>query len=338
MANKRFFFIFGYIFLGLGIFDFILKVNTYGFNELNFLWFCSITLFLLAFGFILKSYTLLNSFLSMGLIVQPVFIIDYIWISFFGVELNGTSLYVFQPTFGLLEFISAAKHLFMIPFAFYGVFLLSRKNKKSYIFTAIFTILLLVVSYAFQPEYRNLNCVKKPCAKFFGGNLSGFWYFIFFVASMIILTLLLNFIINTILEKTEKLSHRKSYKISILMIFICLLSIATAAIVMASVKYSKIPKFRCDNENDCTNCPVEIKCRYFDSFGKDLALLYRIKNNDVHDYACDVYMKILPKDTEYKKIGEDYSIRSKKYYDVWENVSYPEVDSQIKLKLDCRML
>ncbi len=334
MKTERLLVVAGYIFLVWGILDIVLKVSIYSLSELDFIWFCSITLFILAFGLIYKSDILLNSFLSMALLVQPIFVLDYVWIAFFNKPLNGLSLFVFQPGFRLLEFIDNTRHLLMIPIGFYAVFINSKENKKSYVFITLFIMALLVFSYMFTPKYANTNCVFEPCVNQFGISLSGFVYFIFFLIEMIILSLFINSLINIALKKSHKFRNKSAYKKLITFIFLLMLSFSFVVIYKSFSNYSKIPRYRCINENNCVGCDVNVKCNYVYGVGENQTLIYTISNKGVSEYVCSTYI-VIGKDKDYKKIAENSWIKSNEKYKIGYKLPYPETDSDIKLKLDC---
>ena len=325
----------GYIFLLWGIIDVISKITLYGFWEFDFAWFCSVTLFVLAFGLILKSEFLLNSFLSMALVVQPVYALDYIWISFFNTPLNGSSLFAFQPGFRLIEFINNTRHLLMIPLGFYAVFTQSKESKKSYLFTFVFVIVILGSSYMFTPGYSNVNCVFKPCVKLLNPPFSGFKYFISFSLEMLILMLFVNFLINLLLRKFR---NKNSYKKYVISIFVMVLCISFVSIIAGSVKYSKIPKYVCLEPDICQNCIISMKCKYVYGLDNNQTLIYTLGNNENKDYICDVYMAIYPVSPTYEKIANNSWIQSKHSYKIGQKLPYPEIDSGIKIKADCRKL
>lgn len=333
MLNKRLLLLSGYIFLIWGILDILLKVKTYGFTELSFMWFCSVTLFVLAFGIILNSHVLLNSFLSMALLVQSFWVLDFIWISFFDVPLNGLSLFVFQPGFQLLWFIDNFRHMLMIPVGFYAVFMFSRENKRSYLFIPLFIILLLGISYTLTPKYLNINCVNESCISSMD-SLSGFYYFIAFLIGTIVITLLINFVINIIFRRIKKLRKGKLYSQIILSVFIVMMLISISSIVAASLKYSKIPKYSCIEPDNCDDCTVNLECKYIYGEGNKQNLMYVIANKGNKDYVCDVYMGIYPSE-EYVKIVNNSWIRSNEEYKVTRALRYPVTDSAIKLKSNC---
>ena len=335
MQNNKFLIISGYIFLLWGILDILLKVKTYGFTELSFLWFCSVTLFVLAFGIILNSPMLLNSFLSMALLVQMFWILDYIWISFFDAPLNGLSLFVFQPGFQLLWFIDNFRHMLMIPIGFYAVFRFSREHKKSYLFIPLFVILLLGISYTLTPKYLNINCVNESCINA-TDSLSGFYYFIVFLVGTIAIMLLINFVINIIFRRIKKLRKRKLYGQIILSVFLMLMLVSIVSMAAASLRYSKIPKYSCAEPDNCDDCTVNLKCKYIYGEGNNQSLMYTIENKGDNDYVCNIYMRIYPSG-EYEKIANNSWIQSNKKYKVANKLDYPNVDSGIKLKSDCKV-
>ena len=336
MEIKKFIVISGYIFLIFGIFDFIIKISLFGFRALDFLWFCSITMFLLGFGMILKNDVLLNSFLSIALLVQPFQMLDYTWWTFFNTPLNGLSSFVFRPGYSLLQFILNARHMYMIPFGLFSVFTVSRKNMASYLFIPAFVILLLGSSYVFAPKSSNLNCIFEPCLKIFG-KINGLPYSIFYATIIIIISLMIDFIINIFLKFFKGIRNKKYYKSFILIFFLFLLFISTITVVFAFLKYSKIPQYKCFMPDKCIGCNVNLKCNYIDTDSENLTLAYTIKNYGNQNYICDIFIRIYPNDNEYKKIINGFFVESGKGYESRQILPYPLVDSQIKLKADCHL-
>ena len=337
MNIKRFIVISGYAFLLIGVFDFIRKVDLFGFRALDFLWFCSISMFLLGFGMIFKNEVLLNSFLSIALLVQPFWMLDYAWLTFFNTPLNGVSSFVFRPGYSLVQFVLNARHMYMIPFGFISVFAISRKNRASYLFISAFVILLLGSSYIFAPKSSNLNCVFEPCLKVFG-KINGLPYSFLYTTIILIISLFINFILNMLLELFKGVKNKRYYKRFVLTIFIFLLLISTITIVFAFLKYSKLPKYVCMGPDLCSECHLNLKCNYIDTDSENLALIYTIKNYWNQDYVCDIFMIIYPTQSDYTKIVDNSFIESHKKYELKQILPYPSKDSQIKLKLNCKIL
>jgi len=335
MGSYRLLLAFGYIFLLWGIFDIVYKTSKYGFRELDFVWFCSITLFVLALGIIFKNSMLLNSFLSIAILVQPAWILDYIWISFFNVPLNGLSSYAFQSTYGILEFINSTRHLLMLPVGLLAVFMLSKKDRRSYIFIPIFITLLLAFSFLFTPEYSNINCVFSSCVDVMN-DLSGMTYLTVFLLATIILSIFFNWIINWLLASMEDVREMPSYKNAVWAVFIVLIAISIATIVFASRLYADIPKYSCTESEKCDNCSVELICSYATTNQYSRIVLYKIANNGNDDYVCDIFMKILPSEVEYKRIAENSYIRANIVYKAGHALEYPKADSWIVLKPECK--
>ncbi|MBI2134993.1 hypothetical protein HYU09_03305 [Candidatus Woesearchaeota archaeon] len=335
MRTERFLVFSGFVFLLWGIFDIALKSSLYGFENLDYIWFCSITLFVLAFGLILRNSMLLNSFLAMALLVQPFWIADYAWHAFFGTSLNGFASYVFEPNFTAMELIDSFRHMFMIPFGFYAVFMASKKDRKSYAFIPVFITFLLGFSYIFTPGQNNANCVFSACVKNFGGWLSGFGYFVFFLLGTIILSIAINLAIDAVLGKAEKLRNDKGYRVWIASIFLVLLLISFATIAAVSVKFSKTPRYSCVVADSCADCPVELGCKYFYGPKENQTLIYSIKNNADEAYVCDVYMKVLGKDADYKKAAENYFITPGKKYLASFPVGYPMANARVEIRQEC---
>jgi hypothetical protein len=333
MQINKFIIISAYVLIIWGIFDILLKINIYGVGRVDFLWFCSVALFVLGFGILLRSAMLLNTFLSIALLVQPLWMLDYIWISFFGVPLNGFSSFVFQPSFGVLEFVNNFRHMFMIPLGFYAVFMFSRKDRKSYFFIFLFLLSVLGITYILAPPQLNINCVNSSCVGDIG--LTGFSYFIVFVLAVISLSLGINFFINMLLKKFEAFRKTEVYRRTISVIFILFMVISSVSIVAASMRYAQIPKYSCLGAEDCVDCTIDLECNYFYGEGENWTLVYTLGNKGDVGYVCETYMQILPIDEKFKKIAENYYIGPSKRYKIHQPLEYYGVDSQIKLISDC---
>jgi len=336
MEIKKFIVVCGYIFLVLGILDLIIKIDLFGFRVLDFLWFCSISMFLLGFGMIKKNEVLLNSFLSIALLVQSFWILDYAWLTFFNTTLNGVSSFVFRPGYSLLQFILNARHMYMIPFGIFSVFIVSRKSRVPYLFIPVFVIILLGSSYIFAPKSSNLNCTFEPCLKVLS-KFSGLPYLFLYAALIIGISLVINLAINIFLELFKGVRNKKYYKRIVTSIFLFLLLISTTTVVFAFLKYSKIPKYVCSQPDLCKECHLNVKCRYIDTDTQNLALMYTIKNYGGKNYVCDIFMKINSTGSQFNQIVNNLYIESGKKYDFYQYLPYPLVDSEIKLKPDCRV-
>ncbi len=336
MKNEKFIVVSGYFFIIVGVLDLFLKIWLFGFLQFDFLWFCSLSMFVLGFGMILKNDMLLNSFLAIALIVQPFWITDFILFSFFNIHVNGLSSYVFQPGFSFMEFLDNSKHLFMIPFGIYAVFTVSRRNFKSYFFTPFLVAFILIASYILPPNLSNLNCVVKPCLKILG-RWSGMGYSLVYLFSIIVLSLVINLMINIILKKVEKLKSKKFYKKCMIIIFIVLVCFASASVFAAYLKYLRVPQYVCLKPSSCDNCSIKLECNYVNTDSEKLALLYTIKNYGHQNYVCNIFMRIYPNEGKFTKIVNGSFIESGRKYEVDQILPYPLVDSQIGLKSDCKV-
>ena len=225
----------GYFLLGWGIFDLIYKSLSYGFLDFQFLWFCNISLFILALGLLMDSRVLINFFLAASIVVQPVWILDLLWQLLYNVPLNGTASYVFDQQTLLPEVITTLKHLFAIPLGFFSAFRYSSPSKKSYYFIIAFGIIFLGLTGILSPENANLNCMGSPCFNVPGIDGKSPLYPYYFASAMILSVIAANFILNLSLKAYRRERNGKAckaivYAITYLLFFA---SLAISAGVMA---------------------------------------------------------------------------------------------------------
>ncbi len=276
--SKNFFLSIGILLFIWWFFDLILKLRFY--QEYDFLWFCSISLLVLSLGFILKSPALMISFLSVALIAQIDWTLDFFSYILFSKALTGNASYVFDYGHTPLEFFNSLRHLFMIPLTLLGLKYIKKTSKKSWFVTLVFITILGIASFVLGMPEENLNCVFKPC-----------WPipfsmppFLNFIATLIFFILVsvffLNFLINKFLEKVHK---ERKYKKIFNKIIIVFFVIAVSGVFLGSLVYIRIPHYICKNQKG------EIFCEGAYSYGKDVEVSYHIKSDEKKNCRIELY-------------------------------------------------
>jgi len=343
MASKTkfdFFTVFGVVFLTWGIFDLLLKIFRYGFWEYDFMWFCSFNLFLLGLGLLIRNPLLLNSFLSVGLVVQPIWILDYFWIIFFGQPLNNNAAYIFQPSNTLVEFFNSLRHLLMLPFGFYGWYLLKKKSKNAWIVIILACSFVLGFSVLFTHPANNINCVFEPCTKILDLGLPQNIYFIIFLLTIILTSIIISFILNLIIGflKTRKLKkHKKNINRFVFAFFTLMLVVVSIMIVKGALIYFKIPKYKCNPLTECENCKIDLQCRYTTKLDEEFFLFYTISNKNTESYLCDLYFIEKTKEGgKSKLITKNLYIHPNYKKDFTLKISYPNEDTRLIINPSCK--
>ena len=213
------------IFFGIWwAFDLILKVWLYR-GELDFLWICSINLLLLGYALYRRNGFLLQAFLSISLIVQSVWIIDYVGIAFLGHPTNYNADYVFTESW--IEFLNSQRHLFMIPVALFGWMSFGKPEPKNWRFVVLYLFaILLVVRLMTAPEY-NINCVYEPCGTVLEFGLPGWQFLSLYLVGMLGTTFILDRIMYWVLQRYRnrmRAHARRTFQITMALATVLLLA------------------------------------------------------------------------------------------------------------------
>jgi len=335
-----FFTIFGVVFLAWGFFDLLLKIVKYGFKEYDFMWFCSIILFGLGFGLLLKNPVLMNWFLSIALVVQPIWVLDYLWVVFFGYPLNNNAYYIFQPTHAPIEFFNSLRHLLMLPFGFYGWYLLKEKGKNAWILVAASIIFVMVFSLLFTNPINNINCVFEPCTKMLDFGLPQNIYFIIFLLVIIVSSVVVSFVLNSIIDFLNKSKWAKKNKKQIswfvFIIFALTLLLVILMIIKGTLVYYKIPKLGCGPLTECVDCKVDLYCKYTTKIGPEFFLFYVVSNKNDKPYLCDLYLiEEKGKESSSRLIKEKVHVLPKYKKEFKSKIHYPSEDTRLTLNPLC---
>ncbi|MFW6310925.1 MAG: hypothetical protein ACOC1K_01690 [Nanoarchaeota archaeon] len=137
----------------------ILYKYTYLSGFSNMLWFCSHASMILAIGFFFKNFNLIKAIISVGLIIQFFWFLDFLSNLVFGFFIFGATDYMFLDTSLFSYIISLFEHLTCLI-----ALLLTYKIKterKVLIYAFIYLIILLIVTILFSGEGSNYNFVRN---------------------------------------------------------------------------------------------------------------------------------------------------------------------------------
>ena len=121
------------------------------------LWFCDIALILIALGLFFRSAILVTAQLTALIVFHLGWNIDF-WLYFlFNYFPIGSTAYMFYPDLGLFEkSLSFFNHVFAVPFALYGVYVLGAP-KKAWLLQSVQTFIIFLLTYFFTRPEENIN-------------------------------------------------------------------------------------------------------------------------------------------------------------------------------------
>jgi len=314
-----------FLLIGIGCFlwwliDFFYKLRLY--QEYHFLWFCSISLLLIAIGFIFRKPAILISVLSIALIFQVDWILDFFSHAFFLTPLTTSTSYIFEYGHTLPEFILSLRHLFMIPLAFLGIKEIKKTGKYAIIVTISILILLGVVSFFITTPVYNINCSQRPCWTT-QTNISKWVWGPFFLSSLIILSgLLVSPLLNVFFKKSFK---EKKYEKVLNFLIIFFFMLAILGIIFGSLAYSKIPHYICENNDKKIFC----ENAEFNSNRTQLYISYNIKADEMENCTIVLY-------SEKEVLGKQEILIEKGKIKLYFPVPPPEKNTKVHLEADCQ--
>jgi hypothetical protein len=127
------------------------------YNDYDFIWFCDIGLVFFSFGFMTSNYQLVKGLISIGLIAQFIFLMEFTIYAAFDVSLSSMPRLLLDTSM-LNIVISLSIHLLSTNLALLLTY--KRKtNPSSLIYSAAVIALLFMLSLALTPAYENVNYV-----------------------------------------------------------------------------------------------------------------------------------------------------------------------------------
>lgn len=183
----------------IGIFFISLNVAAVIINILsdtpyNLVWFCNHTAIILGLAFLFRSSFWVMAELSIGFIPQLLWTIDFLSKLIFNKFVFGFTDYMFLPDYNQALYILSWNHVFMLPLALVGLYLLKNPVKDAWKGSLLHGILLIPLSYWIGSLVgTSLNCVQKSCIFFIPTSLlyQVLWPPLFFLVVAIPTSLLL---------------------------------------------------------------------------------------------------------------------------------------------------
>jgi hypothetical protein len=156
---KSKYFALGVYFLFIQILIIIVNISI---NEVSGLfWFCNNAPFFIAIGFFLKKTQLIKGIISVGLIGQLGWIIDYLAQILFHTTLFGVTSYTSQIS-GWILGATVLIHVFSLTIAI--LFTYTEKiQKESLYYSIIYGTLLILLTVQLTPPELNINCLYRVC-------------------------------------------------------------------------------------------------------------------------------------------------------------------------------
>ena len=174
----------GWLFILFGIVGVI--INLYLGSTYNLIWLCNHMSIVLGVAFIHKSRTWISAELSIALIPQLFWSIDFIGKLITGEFIFGATEYMFSINYNPLLYYLSLNHLFITPIALVGLWHLGGA-RKAWKQACTHGIVLLFFSFAFMNGH-NLNCFKESCVPFIlmsGITYQVLWPILFFILVVI---------------------------------------------------------------------------------------------------------------------------------------------------------
>ena len=141
------------------------------------LWFCNISVALLAIACFQRSLSMIYFFLATGLFFQTPWIIDWMIYFFTGFSFfNLNQLYAGEPFYSMI--LTFIRHILTVPLVFILLFFFKPKKPPRKVVASwiVFIFVIIALSY-FIGGNRNINCAKAFCSDAFGIITGPYYYF-----------------------------------------------------------------------------------------------------------------------------------------------------------------
>jgi len=158
-SRNNLYFIAGVFFLILEAI--VIFVNLDAGRPMVLFWFCNHIPLFLSFAFFSRNTALVKAFISVGLIAQALWTIDFIGKVFFDTFVFGYSKYVFGIQ-GFELFVPIIIHMFSIAIAFLAT-LREKTDKRVLLYAFVYLVVLQAITLAITLPEDNINCVQKIC-------------------------------------------------------------------------------------------------------------------------------------------------------------------------------
>lgn len=125
----------------------------------NMLWFCSHVPLILAIGFFTKNFDLIKGIISVGLIIQFIWILDFLGQLFFYGPLIGFTNYMFVQNSFISYITSIFEHLSGLIALFLTYKILP--SKKTLLYSFIYLFLIWIITIIFSNSTENYNLIQN---------------------------------------------------------------------------------------------------------------------------------------------------------------------------------
>lgn len=191
-----------HIFLGISflVLQIVVLFHSYSFH--NYFWICNNILILFSIGFFLKKTQFIKGLVSVAIIPQLIWLLDFIFLLFFKINLFGFTNYVLELENTFFIITTFLVHLFNSFLAL--LFTFKQETKKiSLVYSFSYALVLGVLTYIFTPKEYNVNCIHEMC-----GDLT-FMYSEFFVVFLGVLIIFFGYCLQVLLYNLYK-KNKKS--------------------------------------------------------------------------------------------------------------------------------
>ena len=172
--------IIGYLFILFGIVGII--INLYLGSLYNIIWLSNHLSLVLGVAFLYKSRVWISAELSIALIPELLWSIDFLGKLITGEFILGTTEYMFNINYSPLLYYLSLSHLFVAPIALVVLWYLGGAV-KAWKQACMHGVVLLFFSFAFMNGH-NLNCFRESCVPFItvsGITYQVLWPILFFI-------------------------------------------------------------------------------------------------------------------------------------------------------------
>lgn len=173
-----------YFYLGIyfSILQILVFIRNYTLNDnILFFYYCDHIALLLAIAFFIRNIPLIKAFISTGLILQLIYLLDLISYYLFSIKITGSTAYL--TNYSLFAMIITL--LMHLATAFVAIiFTYKEKNKSiSLLYGFIYLIFLYLSTIFLTPKEYDMNCIFNACsvnAIYFDG-FTTYWILIAFI-------------------------------------------------------------------------------------------------------------------------------------------------------------
>ena len=158
-------------------------------------WICYFSVFIIGIGILIKNGELILSQLNILTIFLLIWIGDFFYILVTGNQ--GLGVTNFFKVSGTLSTIISLQHFFVLPLAFFALYLVKYKQKDTWKISIIEMTFIFIFLQIFGSKITNVNCVFRSCSNLLQ-NIDPVTHIIYWFIIVFSGILLTNYIINKI--------------------------------------------------------------------------------------------------------------------------------------------